>query len=113
MLPLPLMLNCIPSCTPAGISKVTVSSPYILPSPLQVLHLLVITEPSPLQVGQVFTVCICPRKVFCTLRTCPFPPQVLQVCILFLSFAPEPPQVLQAMYFFTFIVFVAPFAISS
>ena len=48
-LPLPLMLNCIPSCTPAGISIETVSSPYMRPSPLQDPHLLVTVVPSPLQ----------------------------------------------------------------
>src|SRR5258705_4294169 len=86
-LPLPLIFNCIPSCTPAGISILTVSSPDILPSPLQVPHLAVIVDPSPLQVGQVVTVCICPRKVFCTRLTWPLPPHVLQVCTLPLSFA--------------------------
>src|SRR5436853_6016732 len=91
--PLPLIFNCIPSCTPAGTSMVTVSSLYILPSPLHVPHLAVITVPSPLQVGQVVTVCICPRKVLVTLRTCPLPPQVPQVCTLPLSFAPLPLQV--------------------
>src|SRR5688572_9861675 len=112
-LPLPLIFSCIPSCTPAGMSIVTVSSPYTRPSPLQVLHFAVIVEPSPLQLGQVLTVCICPRKVFCTLLTCPLPPHVLQVCTLPSSFAPFPPHVLQATCFFTLIFFVTPFAISS
>src|SRR5687767_9403841 len=103
--PLPLRLSCMPSPTPAGISSVTVSSPYTLPSPLQVVHLTVIVEPSPLQVGQVVTVCICPRKVFVTRRTCPLPPQVLQICTLPLSLAPLPEQVLQPTCFFTFICF--------
>src|SRR5258708_33720205 len=99
-LPLPPTLNCIPSCTPAGISIVTVSSPYIRPSPLQELHFAVTREPSPLQVGQVVTVCICPRKVLLIFRTWPLPPQVLQVCMLPLSLAPLPPQVVQVPYFF-------------
>src|SRR4028118_2137977 len=70
-------------------------------------------EPSPLQVGQDVTVCICPRKVFCTFLTCPLPLQVLQVCILPLSFAPLPLHVLQVTYFLTLIFFEVPFAISS
>src|SRR5688572_23670828 len=107
------MLSCIPSCTPAGMSNVTVSSPYTLPSPLHAVHLFVIVFPSPLHAGQVVTVCICPRKVFCTLLTWPLPPQVPQVCTLFLSFAPEPLQVLQETYFFTLTVLVVPLAISS
>src|SRR5688572_14429583 len=94
-LPFPFTFNCMPSCTPAGISMLTVSSPYTRPSPLQLPHLAVIVDPSPLQEGQVETVCICPRKVFCTLLTWPLPPHVLQVCILPLSFAPLPLQVLQ------------------
>src|ERR1700757_4968788 len=105
-LPLPLTLSCMPSCTPAGMSSVTVSSPYTLPSPLHVVHLLVIVVPSPLQAGQVVTVCIWPRKVFCTFLTCPLPPHVVQVCTLFLSFAPLPLQVVQGIYFFTFTVLV-------
>ena len=68
-LPFPDMLNCIPSCTPPGISMDIVSSPYTRPSPLQGLHLAVTVFPSPLQVGQVFTVCICPKKVLVTLFT--------------------------------------------
>src|SRR3954471_10300714 len=94
-LPLPPTLSCIPSCTPAGISMVTVSSPYVLPSPLQTPHLWVMVVPSPLHVGQVVTVCIWPRKVLLTFLTCPLPPQVPQVCTLFLSLAPEPPQWVQ------------------
>ncbi len=107
--PLPLRLNCIPSCTPAGISMVTVSSPYTRPSPLQVVHLLVIVVPSPLQVGQVVTVCICPKKVFCTFLTCPLPPQVPQVCTLFLSFAPLPLQVAHDTYFLNLYSFSGAF----
>src|ERR1044072_2454683 len=112
-LPLPLTFNCMPSCTPAGISIVTVSSPYTLPSPRQAPHFAVIVEPSPLQVGHVVTVFICPKKVLVTRRTCPLPPHVPQVCTLPLSFAPLPPQVLQATYFFTLMFLVTPFAISS
>src|SRR5882762_7738018 len=89
-LPLPPTLNCMPSCTPAGISIVTVSSPKVLPSPLQFAHLAVIVLPSPLQVGQVVTVCICPRNVLLTRRTCPLPPHVPHVCTLPLSLAPLP-----------------------
>src|SRR5882672_11080611 len=101
--PLPPTLSCIPSCTPAGISMVTVSSPYTRPSPLHTGHLAVTVEPSPLQVGQVVTVCIWPRKVLVTLRTWPLPPQVEQVCTLLLSLAPLPLQVLQPTYFLTLI----------
>src|SRR6201986_3327882 len=112
-LPRPPTLNCMPSCTPAGISSVTVSSPYTRPSPLQTEHLAVTMDPSPLQVGQVVTVCICPRKVLLTRRTWPLPPQVEQVWTLFLSFAPLPLQVVQETYFFTLIFLVTPLAISS
>src|SRR5687768_16694508 len=111
--PLPLRLSCIPSWTPAGISIDTVSSPYTFPSPLQLTHFTVIVVPSPLQEGQVVTVCICPIKVLVTLLTCPLPPQVLQVCTLPLSLAPLPLQVLQTTCFLTFIFLVTPFAISS
>src|SRR4029079_9990649 len=103
--PLPLIFNCIPSCTPAGTSILTVSSAYTLPSPLQVPHFAVIVVPSPLQVGQVVTVCICPRKVLVTRRTCPLPPQVPQVVTLPLSLAPLPEQVVQTTCFFTLICF--------
>src|SRR5882724_8752333 len=103
----------MPSCTPAGISSVTVSSPYTLPSPLQVPHLAVMVVPSPLQVGQAVTVCICPRKVLLTRFTWPLPPQVEQVCMLLLSLAPLPPQVWHTTYFFTFTLRVTPLAISS
>src|SRR6476646_10957438 len=103
--PLPLIFNCIPSCTPAGTSMLTVSSAYTLPSPLQVPHFAVIVDPSPLQVGQVVTVCICPRKVLVTFLTWPLPPQVEQFCTLPLSLAPLPPQTLQPTYFLTFILF--------
>src|SRR6478672_10304698 len=78
-LPLPLKLSCMPSCTPAGIFMFTVSSPYTRPSPLQTVHLFVMVDPSPLQVGQVLTVCIWPRKVLVTFLTWPLPPQVLHV----------------------------------
>src|SRR5689334_13002874 len=107
-LPRPLMFNCMPSCTPAGISIVTVSSPYTLPSPLQLVHFAVTVEPSPLHVGQVVTVCICPRNVLVTFLTWPLPPQVPQVCTLPLSFAPLPLQVLQVTYFFTLMFLVTP-----
>src|SRR5215213_6207453 len=110
-LPRPLILSCMPSCTPAGMSICTVSSAYTLPSPLQFEHLAVMVVPSPLQAGQVVTVCICPRKVLVTFLTCPLPPQVEQVCTLPLSFAPLPLQVLQGTYFFTLIFLVTPFAI--
>src|SRR6202012_3354820 len=112
-LPLPLMLSCMPSLTPAGIFMLIVSSPRINPSPWQTGHLAVITVPSPLQVGQVVVVCIWPRMVLVTLRTAPAPPQVLQVCTDERSLAPEPSQVLQTICLFTFIFFSAPFAISS
>ena len=65
------------------------------------------------EVGQVVTVCICPRKVFCTRRTWPEPLQVLQVWILPLSLAPLPLQVVQVTCFFTLICLVTPLAISS
>src|SRR6187402_3136616 len=112
-LPFPLRFNCMPSCTPAGISIEIASSPYTLPSPLHAGHLAVIVDPSPLQVGHVVTVCIWPMNVLVTLLTCPDPPQVPQVCTLPLSFAPLPLQVLQTTCFFTLIFFVTPLAISS
>src|ERR1700750_384213 len=112
-LPRPPTLSCMPSCTPAGMSIVTVSSPYTRPSPLQTEHLAVTMEPSPLQVGQVVTVCICPRKVLLTRRTWPLPPQVEQVWTLFLSLAPLPLQVVQPTYFLTLMFLETPFAISS
>src|SRR6185369_5524301 len=112
-LPFPFIFNCMPSCTPAGISIVTVSSAYTLPSPLHVPHLAVIVVPSPLQVGHVVTVCICPRKVLVTRRTWPLPPQVPQVCTLPLSFAPLPLHVVQTTCFFTLIFLVTPLDISS
>src|ERR1700761_3591585 len=93
-LPLPLMLNCMPSLTPAGTLMLIVSSPRTTPSPWQTLHFEVITLPSPLQVGQVLVVCIWPRIVLVTRRTAPEPPQVLQVWKDDLSFAPVPSQVL-------------------
>src|SRR5690606_25039407 len=101
--PAPPMLSCIPSYTPAGISILIVSSPYTLPSPLQAVHFAFICVPSPLQVGQVVTVCIWPRKVLVTLRTWPLPPQVPHDCTDAVSFAPLPLQVLQYTYFFTLI----------
>src|ERR1700761_2717525 len=69
--------------------------------------------PSPLQVGQVLVVCICPKMVFVTRRTAPDPPQVLQVWKDALSFAPVPSQVLQGICLLTFIFFSVPLAISS
>ena len=66
-----------------------------------------------MQVGQVVTVCIWPRKVLLTRRTWPLPPQVEQVWMLFLSLAPVPLQVVQETYFFTLIFLVTPLAISS
>src|SRR5436190_14218996 len=111
-LPFPVTFNCIPSCTPAGISIVTVSSPYTRPSPLQLVHFCVMVVPSPLQVGQVVTVCICPRKVLVTRLTCPVPPQVAQVCIEALSLAPLPVHTWQVMCFLTLIFLLAPLAIS-
>src|SRR5690606_28242643 len=78
-LPLPLIDNCMPSLTPAGILMVIVSSPLSNPSPLHVGHFAVITTPSPLQEGQVLVVCICPSMVLVTRRTDPEPPHVLQV----------------------------------
>jgi hypothetical protein len=66
-----------------------------------------------LQVGQVVTVCIWPRKVLVTFLTWPEPPQVPQVCTEFLSFAPEPLHTLQGTYFLTLIFLVTPLAISS
>src|SRR6187402_3087448 len=112
-LPLPLMLNCMPSLTPAGTFKLMVSSPRSTPSPWQVLHFEVITEPSPLQVGQVLVVCIWPNMVLVTRRTAPWPPQVLQVWKDDLSLAPVPSQVLQSTCLFTLIFFSVPLAISS
>src|SRR6202012_6269946 len=112
-LPFPLMLNCIPSLTPAGTLILIVSSPRTTPSPWQTVHFEVITEPSPLQVGQVLVVCIWPSMVLVTRRTAPWPPQVLQVWKLDLSLAPVPSHVLQTICLFTFIFFSVPLAISS
>src|ERR1700761_9270901 len=94
-LPLPLMLSCMPSLTPAGTLILIVSSPRTTPSPWQTVHFEVITEPSPLQVGQVLVVCIWPSMVLVTRRTAPEPPQVLHVWNDDLSLAPLPSQVLQ------------------
>src|SRR5476651_49084 len=112
-LPLPLILNCMPSLTPAGILMLMVSSPRTTPSPWQTVHFEVMVEPSPLQVGQVLVVCIWPSMVLVTLRTAPEPPQVLQVEKDDWSFAPVPSQVRQTTCLFTFIFFSAPLAISS
>jgi len=77
--PFPLIDSCIPSATPAGIFTVTTSSPYTMPSPPHSLHLFLMILPSPLQVGQVVRVCIVP-KIVCWLRiTEPLPLQVGQV----------------------------------
>src|SRR5215217_1647054 len=112
-LPLPLMLSCMPSLTPAGILIEMVSSPLIVPSPWHELHFAVICCPLPLQVGQVEVVCICPSMVLVTLRTAPLPPHVLQVLTDDLSLAPVPSQVLQVICLFTLIFFSVPLAISS
>src|SRR5690606_4052518 len=77
--PFPLRDNSTPSLTPAGMLIAIVSSPLSNPSPRQVVHLYVISTPSPLQVGQVLVVCICPSIVLVTRLTDPTPPQVLQV----------------------------------
>ena len=61
--PFPETFSCIPSPTPAGILILTTSSPLTTPSPAQLVHLFLMTWPSPLQVGQVVVVCICPSKV--------------------------------------------------
>src|SRR5690606_32781897 len=75
-LPFPDMESCIPSATPAGIRIGITSSSRTMPSPLQWTHFRVIDFPSPLQVGQVEEVCICPRMVLVTLVTTPDPLQV-------------------------------------
>ena len=112
-LPLPPMLSCIPSLTPAGMLMLMVSSPRTTPSPWQTVHFEVICVPSPLQVGQVLVVCIWPKMVLVTLRTAPCPPQVLQVWNDERSLAPVPSQVVHTTCLFTFIFFSAPLAISS
>src|SRR5690606_41623218 len=71
-----------------------------------------ISAPSPLQVGQVLVVCICPRIVFVTRRTAPVPPQVRQVWNDDLSRAPLPSQVGQMICLLTLIFFSVPLAIS-
>src|SRR5690606_5696384 len=106
------MDNCMPSLTPAGILMLMVSSPRISPSPWHVVHLADISTPSPLQVGQVLVVCICPRMVLVTRRTAPVPPQVRHVLNDDLSFAPVPSQVEQTTFLLTLIFFSAPLAIS-
>src|SRR3569833_1729277 len=112
-LPLPLMLSCMPSLTPAGMLIEISSSSRTTPSPWQTLHLAVMTVPSPLQEEQVLVVCIWPSMVLVTLRTAPAPPQVLQVCMDDRSFAPVPSQVLQATCLFSFFFFLVLLAISS
>src|SRR5690606_18131891 len=99
--------------TPAGILIEMVSSPLTNPSPRQVVHLALISIPSPLQVGQVLVVCICPKMVLVTRLTDPEPPHVLQVWYDDLSLAPVPLQVRQTTCLFTFIFFSTPLAISS
>src|SRR5690606_12721454 len=111
-LPFPLIDSCMPSLTPAGMLMLMVSSPRIKPSPWQAVHLADISTPSPLQVGQVLVVCICPRMVLVTRRTAPVPPQVRQVLNDDLSFAPVPSQVEQTTFLLTLIFFSAPLALS-
>src|ERR1700721_2270491 len=65
-------------------------------------------EPSPLQVGQVVTVCIWPRKVLLTRRPWPLPPQVEQVWTLFLFLAPLPLRGFRGPFFFFFFLGLFP-----
>ena len=65
------------------------------PRPRQVWQGVVITSPSPLQVGQVVTWTIEPRKVWRTWRTSPRPPQVAQRWGVVPGSAPVPRQVEQ------------------
>ena len=57
-LPLPLMDNCIPSCTPAGILMVVSISSCTKPCSLAPTGLLDKVLPLPPQCGQAETVCI-------------------------------------------------------
>src|SRR5690606_19538876 len=111
--PFPLIDNCIPSLTPAGMLIAIVSSPLSNPSPRQVVHLDVISTPPPLQLGQVLVVCLCTSIVLVTRLTHPTPPQVAQVWQDDLSFAPVPPQVGHCTCLFTLTFFSPPLAISS
>src|ERR1035437_4997364 len=111
--PFPLMDNCIPSATPAGIFMVMTSSPRTMPSPLQDLHLSVITCPSPPQAGQVELVCMYPRMVCCVRVTCPVPLQVEQLLNPEPLLAPMPLHLSQETYLLTLTFFSTPVAISS
>lgn len=57
------------------------------------MHFSIITFPSPLHVGQVFVVCICPSIVDTTCFILPVPLQALQVSIVVPGFAFVPWQV--------------------
>ncbi len=76
---MPLIFNCIPSSTPAGIWIGTTTSSRIRPCSSLPGARLVTDRPIPPHAGQVVTVCIWPRKVFWTRRTWPLPPHVEQV----------------------------------
>ncbi len=78
-LPMPLMLSCMPSSTPAGILISTTRSSRFRPCSSPPVPRLLTVCPMPPQAGQVLTVCIWPRKVLCTRATWPLPPQVAQV----------------------------------
>src|SRR5690606_1352017 len=111
--PFPLMESCMPSLTPAGMLIAIVSSPRNKPSPRQVVHLAVISTPSPPQALQVLVVCIWPKMVLVTRRTVPDPPQFRHVWTDDLSRAPLPSQEEQVTCLLTLIFFSTPLAISS
>ena len=77
-LPSPRTLNCMPSSTPAGISRVTTASSRFMPISSVPLGLRVMLWPVPWQTLQVEAVCIWPKMVLVTRRTCPVPWHVVQ-----------------------------------
>src|SRR5688572_8963825 len=103
----------MPSPTPAGILMEITSSPCIVPVPWQTLHLLAITWPSPWQVGQVEVVCIWPKIVLVTRRTCPEPLHVLHLLNADAFCAPVPLQPEHGTALLTFIFFSTPLEISA
>src|SRR3989338_4101038 len=93
-----------PLSTPAGTFTDKVLASRTLPCPLQAEHGEVITVPVPRHLGQV----CCTEKKPCCMRTCPWPPQVLQGSGLVSLAAPLPLHVSQATRVGTRIFTVAP-----
>ena len=76
--PSPRTLSCMPSSTPAGISRLTTASSRFMPISSVPPGFRVMRWPVPWQSGHVEAVCICPRIVLVTRRTWPVPWQVAQ-----------------------------------